>query len=711
MSFDSIINILLIILGFGLLIGIHELGHFLAAKWSGIRTNAFAIGMGPQVVSYRKGVGLCYKSTRAKVIAKCGKDANSMSDAELAEHGISETEYSLRLLPIGGFVSMLGQEDGKPDEVSIDPRSYNKCPIGKRMVVVSAGVIMNLLLAGVFFLICFQIGVNFEAPIIGHIIPGSPAAKTLSLGDNPTHLQTGDTVVSIDGDDATTFQEIQIASAMAKPNTPVLLEVRRQDIPEILKFSIMPGSVTQNGLLELGLYPASSLTIRSGRDSEEALVLLQDQHPELKGLKSGMTMVSACTSFQYKQNKEDAFINLSQWQDFEKIVSISGGSPVLTKWSDGKDEQIVELKLLPELDILRLVDIPEDSPQNFEFGYMGLVPLTEVSYVIDSSPNIKILQQGDVITRVATLEAPRMGQLRNYLAKRQDGPIEMTVLRNGESLSLTAQLKKGKLGVLLVSALETPIIAQPLEEVLEEVDGKLVPVPTAIAGKQLLGGSELISIYGSKGGIAATTETIHNWKQLRFQMESVYSSQVDRGNVMLQVQNPTKNAEFLTIEMSTMNHPVNQGWTTPLAQQLFESIYVTRSSGGNPIKALQMGFDETVNMVVMTYLTIDRLIRRTVGVDQLRGPVGIIHIGSKIADRGMSYLLFFLAIISVNLAVLNFLPLPIVDGGLFLYLIYEKLFKRPPSIAFQNAAAMLGIGLIATLFIVTFYNDIARLVG
>ena len=77
----------------------------------------------------------------------------------------------------------------------------------------------------------------------------------------------------------------------------------------------------------------------------------------------------------------------------------------------------------------------------------------------------------------------------------------------------------------------------------------------------------------------------------------------------------------------------------------------------------------------------------------------------------MSYLLFFLAIISVNLAVLNFLPLPIVDGGLFLYLIYEKMFKKPPSIAFQNAAAMLGLGLIATLFIVTFYNDIVRLVG
>ena len=64
MSFDSLVNIALIVIGFGLLIGIHELGHFLAAKWAGIRTNAFAIGMGPQLISYRKGIGFCYQSTR-----------------------------------------------------------------------------------------------------------------------------------------------------------------------------------------------------------------------------------------------------------------------------------------------------------------------------------------------------------------------------------------------------------------------------------------------------------------------------------------------------------------------------------------------------------------------------------------------------------------------------------------------------------------------
>lgn len=710
MSFDSLLNILLIIVGFGLLIGIHELGHFLAAKWSGIRTNAFAIGMGPQILSYRKGVGLCYKSSRSKVIAKCGKDANDMSDAELSEYGISETEYSLRLLPIGGFVSMLGQEDGKPDEVSDDPRSYNQCSIGKRMIVVSAGVIMNLLLAAVFFLICFQIGVNFEAPIIGHIVPNSPAAEVLSDGENPSHLQTGDTVVSIDGDEARTFQDVQIASAMAKPHTPVLLEVKRDGNDELISFSVMPGSVSGNGLLELGIYPASSTTLREGDDSAEALLLLTEQHESLRDIKPGMTMIAACSDFNYQQYKDDAFKPISQWQDFKNIVEASSyGSPVYTQWSDGNDTQMIQIALSPQLNILRPVGIPDAAPQNFEFGYMGLVPLSKVSYVLDSSPNAQVLQTGDVITRVASLEAPRMGQLRNYLAKQPDGLLDIQVMRNGATVPLKVELSEGKLGVLLTSALDIPITAQPIEEVLIEVDGKLVPAPTAIAGKQILGGSTLVAVYGSlvKG---VPTNHLKNWKQFRSQVDLVVTSPESRGDLMLAVQNPTSNAEMHVVTFGTPPARLQQGWTSPLSQQLFEPLYVTRSSGGNPIKALQMGFDETINMVVMTYLTIDRLIRRTVGVDQLRGPVGIIHIGSKIADRGMSYLLFFLAIISVNLAVLNFLPLPIVDGGLFLYLIYEKMFKKPPSLAFQNAAAMLGLALIATLFIVTFYNDIARLV-
>ena len=97
-------NLLVVVLGFGVLILVHEAGHFLAAKWAGIRTEAFAIGMGPVVCSWRRGVGFCFGSTDAKVASRFGKEPSAMSDAELARHGLGETEYSLRWLPLGGFV-------------------------------------------------------------------------------------------------------------------------------------------------------------------------------------------------------------------------------------------------------------------------------------------------------------------------------------------------------------------------------------------------------------------------------------------------------------------------------------------------------------------------------------------------------------------------------------------------------------------------------
>ena len=65
--------------------------------------------------------------------------------------------------------------------------------------------------------------------------------------------------------------------------------------------------------------------------------------------------------------------------------------------------------------------------------------------------------------------------------------------------------------------------------------------------------------------------------------------------------------------------------------------------------------------------------------------------------------------LSVNLAVINFLPLPIVDGGLFLFLVYEKIRGRPPSLGFQNATTIVGLVLIGTVFVVITYNDIVRL--
>ena len=107
----------------------------------------------------------------------------------------------------------------------------------------------------------------------------------------------------------------------------------------------------------------------------------------------------------------------------------------------------------------------------------------------------------------------------------------------------------------------------------------------------------------------------------------------------------------------------------------------------------------------------DRAFQGTVKVEQLKGPVGIAHLGTIIAARGYIWLLFFLGLVSVNLAVINFLPVPIADGGHFVFLVYEQFAGRPPSVRFQNAAAITGLVLIVGLFLVVTFNDISNLFG
>ena len=124
-----------------------------------------------------------------------------------------------------------------------------------------------------------------------------------------------------------------------------------------------------------------------------------------------------------------------------------------------------------------------------------------------------------------------------------------------------------------------------------------------------------------------------------------------------------------------------------------------------------MGFAETHRQMLQVYLTFRGLFQGTVQVRDLKGPVGIAHVGTLIASKGWVWLLFFCALISVNLAVMNFLPLPIVDGGQLLLIIYEQIAGRPASVAFQNAAAIAGLVLFGSLFLFITFHDIRNLFG
>ena len=126
-------NFLVIAIGFGFIIFIHELGHFLAAKWAGIRVLAFSIGFGQVACSYRKGMGFRLGSSEREYLNRA-HGLNAEQTQELHSE-ISPTEYRLSWLPLGGYVKMLGQEDLNPNAISNEPDSYQNCSVFRRMVV------------------------------------------------------------------------------------------------------------------------------------------------------------------------------------------------------------------------------------------------------------------------------------------------------------------------------------------------------------------------------------------------------------------------------------------------------------------------------------------------------------------------------------------------------------------------------------------------
>ncbi len=134
----------LAILAFGVLIFVHEMGHFLAAKACGVRVTEFALGMGPQIL---------HKQGR-------------------------ETVYSLRLLPLGGFCAMEG-EDGSSD----DPRAFTNQSVPRRLIILAAGSAMNFLLGLLLVILLYLPARGFTAPVIQDFFPDCPYEGTLQAGD------------------------------------------------------------------------------------------------------------------------------------------------------------------------------------------------------------------------------------------------------------------------------------------------------------------------------------------------------------------------------------------------------------------------------------------------------------------------------------------------------------------------------------------------
>ena len=180
----TIALILIGVLLFELIIFIHEFGHFITAKKSGIKVNEFSLGMGPKIFSFGKG----------------------------------ETKYSLRIFPIGGFCAMEGE-----DEESPEPRAFNNAKVWKRMIVVIAGAVMNIILG---FVLMFVVVVQQDA-YSSTEVQSFPATSFSSC----TGLRSGDVIKEINGYGISTSMDFNypISTAELKTVDGSTLEIYKED--------------------------------------------------------------------------------------------------------------------------------------------------------------------------------------------------------------------------------------------------------------------------------------------------------------------------------------------------------------------------------------------------------------------------------------------------------------------------------------------------
>jgi regulator of sigma E protease len=699
--FGTLANLAVIVLGFGAIIFIHELGHFLAAKWAGIRVLAFSIGMGPVASSYRKGLGFRKGSSEPEYLRRAGSDAGA--------DGISPTEYRLSTLPLGGYVKMLGQEDANPGAVSDAPDSYQNCKVWKRMVVISAGVIMNLITAAILFVIVFMVGLKVQPPIIGRVAENSPAAMAEPIGrdDVAPGLMPEDTVLEVDGRRMRALNEVTTEVAMSGLHKPVRVLVQRPGVAEPIEFEAKPTADEASGLLDLGIGPAVSPVLAEWTDKP-----LRDRYAQivgLGGLRPGDRLERAAGE---PADRPYALV---------EAANASGGEPFDAVFATA-DGQRRTVTIRPERQLQRGEAMIDGERATIEH-LLGLRPLLRVDPAADPEATKQGLRPGDVIVRIGDTDAPAIDEAMGLIKAKAGRALQIEVLRGTERVTLDVTVTRdGKIGFVPDStASGVAVVATPVRVAAMRADASDAEPPPLVRtpaselidrpGTRVVsvGGTPVDSLRDVAGALVTATDAAFAAGESSFvvpvTLELPLPSQTGGAS-------PVETRDW-TLSRSDIESVRALGWTLPgdtLVLALFE-LEQTIDKAASPIAAVGRGIAKSRQVMNQTYLTFLRLFQGTVKVQHLKGPVGIAHLGTQVAEQGFVWVLFFLALVSVNLAVINFLPLPIVDGGQFLMLAYEGLRRKPVPIVFQNVATLAGLALIGAVFLIVTFHDIKALFG
>lgn len=194
-----ILTLLAFIIVLGVIIFVHELGHFIAAKLVGVRVETFSLGFPPKMVSRK----------------------------------IGQTEYVIAWVPLGGYVKMAGMVDESLEDKPLTgaPWEFMSKSFLQKLFVITAGVMMNFLLGVlVYFVLTWRVGVaEINQPIVGYVSPDLPAAEA--------GIEVGDRIIRIDGDSITTWQQL---TDLIHPRAGDTLRIQWMRSDELLMAQVIP---------------------------------------------------------------------------------------------------------------------------------------------------------------------------------------------------------------------------------------------------------------------------------------------------------------------------------------------------------------------------------------------------------------------------------------------------------------------------------------
>jgi regulator of sigma E protease len=592
-------NVLLVIAGIGLLIFIHELGHFLVAKKIGVRVLAFSLGFGPAL----------FKKTWG------------------------ETEYRLSLVPLGGYVKLAGE--GPEEEKTGESWEFSSKSAGQRASVFVAGVALNAVLAFIAFIVAFQIGVPFITPEVGQVMPGWPAWEA--------GIQRGDKILEIDGSKDLDFEDLFTIVALSNPATGVSLKVERDN--KTFDVTVVPKYDEEHGIQRIGIMPATSLEIDK---------IFAFENNDAPARDAGAQVRDIVTAVNGKR--------ISAEDEFREVEAVNPAKEIsLTVLRDNKE---VELKV---------------TPSRVTRWMLGISCATAI---LDGVKNNSVasgagLMKGDEVIEINSIPVTGFSDIRKRVVESKDETCIVTVKRNNAVNLIEIPFKDEKAKEEFLGSL-TPFYGLKVDSLVEGFPAEKIGLKP---------GDRIVSI---------DEREIKEWNTL---LQMVMAGQ---GKPMV-IEWMRGNERFV----STIEPQKDEKSAAGRIGVKFREKTEVKQYG--LFGSCVVGTKKAIINVQRLYLTLKGFFSQRLSTKNVGGFILIAQASYESAKVGFGKLVYFLGILSLQLALLNILPIPVLDGGHLLFLAIERIKGSPVSQRTLSIAQYIGFGLIITLVIYATRNDIMRL--